>query len=134
MKAIFKAKTSMRHLQLLSILSSPFLVARAFTVVPRHSLVQHHHHRASSTTLASDFGSDFGSAMPNLVSPYERIGINEDDLALGVDPGEFLTYIGTYVKRSQPVYFCATIVYCWIFRCIQLYQTSHLFVYLEKKI
>jgi hypothetical protein len=53
----------------------------------------------STTSLASDFssdfGSDFGSAMPNLVSPYERIGIDEEELALGVDAEEFLTYLGS---------------------------------------
>lgn len=46
-------------------------------------------------SLASDFASDFGSAMPEQVSPYERIGISEDKLALGINPEDVLAYAGT---------------------------------------
>lgn len=49
----------------------------------------------STTTMASDFASDFGSAMPEEVSPYERIGIQEDQLALGINPEDVLAYCGT---------------------------------------
>ena len=44
-----------------------------------------------STTMTSDFGS----AMPETVSPYERIGITEDQLALGINPEDVLAYLGT---------------------------------------
>ena len=39
--------------------------------------------------------SDFGSAMPTSVSPYERIGIKDDDLAIDIDPQDVITYLGT---------------------------------------
>ena len=39
--------------------------------------------------------SDFGTAMPETVSPYERIGIEEEELAIGIDPEDVIQYIGT---------------------------------------
>ncbi|KAL7570369.1 hypothetical protein ACA910_017208 [Epithemia clementina (nom. ined.)] len=33
--------------------------------------------------------------MPDTVSPYERIGIKEEELAIGIDPMEVIEYIGT---------------------------------------
>ena len=56
---------------------------------PRHSVIPTLVHE--STTIASDFGS----AMPETVSPYERIGITEDQLALGINPEDVLAYVGT---------------------------------------
>ena len=35
-----------------------------------------------------------GSAMPS-ADPYERIGIKEEEMALGIDATEFLQWIGT---------------------------------------
>lgn len=50
----------------------------------------------SNPIVNSDFGSsDFGSAFPAEVSPLEALGIEEGDLALGLDPQEVLKYIGT---------------------------------------
>jgi hypothetical protein len=49
----------------------------------------------TTTALASDVASDFGSAMPKEVSPYERLGITEDQLALGINPEDVLNYCGT---------------------------------------
>ena len=60
---------------------------------PRHSIRPTVVHE--STTMASDVASDFGSAMPEEVSPYERIGITEDQLALGINPEDVLAYLGT---------------------------------------
>lgn len=51
--------------------------------------------RPQSSSLASDFASDFGSAMPEEVSPYERMGIQENQLALGINPEEVLSFAGT---------------------------------------
>jgi hypothetical protein len=31
----------------------------------------------------------------DVVNPYQQIGIEEDQLAIGVDPNEFLKYVGT---------------------------------------
>ena len=47
------------------------------------------------STTVSDFASDFGSAMPKQVSPYEKIGIAEDQLALGINPEDVVAYVGT---------------------------------------
>lgn len=51
--------------------------------------------RLLTTPLASDAASDFGSAMPEEVSPYERLGITRDQLALGINPEDVLNYCGT---------------------------------------
>ena len=74
-----------------ALLASMVWESRAFSVVPRQSRPAF----LRITTLASDFASDFGSAMPSLASPYERIGIDKDELAMGVDPEEFIMYFGT---------------------------------------
>lgn len=39
--------------------------------------------------------SDFGSAMPEAATPLEMLGIEDGKLAIGADPIEVLTYIGT---------------------------------------
>ena len=39
--------------------------------------------------------TDFETAMPESVSAHEKIGISEDQLALGVDPEDVFNYIGT---------------------------------------
>lgn len=51
----------------------------------------------SRLSLSSVMESDFGSAMTDLTetSPYEKLGIDESQLALGVDPAEVYKYIGT---------------------------------------
>jgi hypothetical protein len=64
---------------------------QAFSVIPHHSQPAF----LRITSLASDFTSDFGSAMPSLASPYERIGVEENQLAMGVDAEEFIMYFGT---------------------------------------
>jgi hypothetical protein len=49
---------------------------------------------ASTTTI--DINDNNQSS---LLSPYQRIGITEDQLALGVSADEVLKYIGTYVHE-----------------------------------
>jgi hypothetical protein len=39
--------------------------------------------------------SDFGTAMPEATSYLEQLGIEEGKLALGVDPVDVYSYIGT---------------------------------------
>jgi hypothetical protein len=39
--------------------------------------------------------SDFASAMPEVKSSYERLGVSEDKVALGINVNEILQYIGT---------------------------------------
>lgn len=56
---------------------------------------QTHHYYLSTLGESTAVASDFGSAMPEQVSPYERMGITEDQLALGINPEEVLTYCGT---------------------------------------
>ena len=48
--------------------------------------------RTQLTPLAM---SDFGTAMPEKLPVFEQLGIEEDNLALGVDADEVLKYIGT---------------------------------------
>ena len=45
--------------------------------------------------------NDFGSAMPatvEAVDPHVTIGVEPDDLAIGIDPVKFLELIGTWVS------------------------------------
>lgn len=59
----------------------------AFTII---------YHAAHETTRKNPlFASAGASAVES--SPYEQLGIEEGQLALGVDPNEVLIYIGTYV-------------------------------------
>jgi hypothetical protein len=39
--------------------------------------------------------SDFASAMPEIKSPCERLGVPQDKVALGIDVNDILQYIGT---------------------------------------
>lgn len=39
--------------------------------------------------------SDFASAMPDPADPYERLGVSQDNVALGVDVNEILQWLGT---------------------------------------
>eukprot|EP00529_Nitzschia_sp_RCC80_P035402 CAMPEP_0113491714 /NCGR_PEP_ID=MMETSP0014_2-20120614/27697_1 /TAXON_ID=2857 /ORGANISM="Nitzschia sp." /LENGTH=178 /DNA_ID=CAMNT_0000385511 /DNA_START=28 /DNA_END=560 /DNA_ORIENTATION=+ /assembly_acc=CAM_ASM_000159 len=51
---------------------------------------------ATTTTDAnSSAASDFGSAMPEEVDPHDIIGVEPEKLALGIDPHEFLEWVGT---------------------------------------
>lgn len=50
---------------------------------------------SSSSTMEELASSDFGSAMPEQVTPYEKIGIAEEQLALGINPEDVISYIGT---------------------------------------
>lgn len=40
-------------------------------------------------------GNDFGSAMPETQDIYERLGVPEDKLAIGINPEELLEHVGT---------------------------------------
>ena len=48
----------------------------------------------ASTRVAMSEDVVASSAMP-VASPYERIGIEESELAIGIDASEFLQWIGT---------------------------------------
>jgi hypothetical protein len=61
---------------------SPRFPSRAATVVVL---------RETSSAVASDFGT----AMPTEVNPYEKIGIQEHQLALGTNPEDLYQYVGT---------------------------------------
>ena len=39
--------------------------------------------------------NDFGSAMPAEVDPHDIIGVKPDELALGINPSDFLEWVGT---------------------------------------
>lgn len=47
-----------------------------------------------SDSSSSSSSSDFGSAMPKPKTVYEKIGYTEDEMALGIDPDDFLRWIG----------------------------------------
>jgi hypothetical protein len=47
------------------------------------------------TVTSSAVASDFGTAMPTEVNPYEKIGIQEHQLALGTNPEDLYQYVGT---------------------------------------
>jgi len=49
------------------------------------------------TTLgvATEASSDFGSAMPEEVDPHVIIGVEPDNLAIGINATEFLEWVGT---------------------------------------
>jgi hypothetical protein len=51
----------------------------------------------TASEISSEINSDFGSGVPEPVSPYGKIGICEEELALGVNPEECANFIGTYV-------------------------------------
>ena len=70
-------------------------IAKGFVVPCRVHRFGNSWQALQESTTVSDFGSDFGSAMPEEVSAYERIGITEDQLALGINPEEVISYIGT---------------------------------------
>lgn len=52
---------------------------------------------ATTTTLgvATEAENDFGSATPTDVDPHDIIGVEPDLLAIGINPDEFLEWIGT---------------------------------------
>jgi len=56
---------------------------------------QHQQSVLQNARQGTQLYSDFGSAMPTTVSSYERIGIDEDDMAVDVDPDLVIKYIGT---------------------------------------
>mmetsp|Transcript_11842 Transcript_11842/g.33987 ORF Transcript_11842/g.33987 Transcript_11842/m.33987 type:complete len:234 (+) Transcript_11842:190-891(+) len=50
----------------------------------------------TSIAVATEVSNDFGSAMPEKeVDPHDIIGVEPDLLAIGIDPREFLEWIGT---------------------------------------
>ena len=79
----------MKLLQSIAILSSLLSAAEAFTPLS--------HHRQSRPTMGRFMVAEQDvvaeSAMP-VSDPYERIGITQDELALGIDATEFLQWIG----------------------------------------
>jgi hypothetical protein len=54
-----------------------------------------------NNSATNNNNSDFGSAMPEDVDPHDVIGVEPDKLALGIDPNEFLKWIGTYVFTRE---------------------------------
>jgi hypothetical protein len=50
-----------------------------------------------SVTVEDETKSDFGSAMPaaEVVDPHDIIGVEPEKLALGINPDEFLEWVGT---------------------------------------
>ena len=52
---------------------------------------------ANSSSSTTTTASDFQSAMPEEVDPHDIIGVEPEKLALGIDPYEFLEWVGTYV-------------------------------------
>ena len=51
---------------------------------------------AKNIRVTTDASSDFGTAMPEApASPYDELGIQEENLALGIDPKDVLAYVGT---------------------------------------
>ena len=72
--------------------ATAFMPAKGASRVAQSNLVVL---QESSTAVVSDFTSDFSSAMPEEVSPYDRIGIKEEQLALGINPEDIVKYIGT---------------------------------------
>lgn len=72
--------------------AAAFLPAKRVSRVAQSNLVVM---QESTSAVVSDFTSDFGSAMPEEVSPYDRIGIKEEQLALGINPEDIVKYIGT---------------------------------------
>lgn len=51
---------------------------------------------ATAMNVATE-ANDFASAMPEEVDPHVTIGVDPDDLAIGINPSEFLEWIGTWV-------------------------------------
>lgn len=50
----------------------------------------------TSIAVATEVSNDFGSAMPEEeVDPHDIIGVEPDLLAIGINPSEFLEWIGT---------------------------------------
>ena len=49
---------------------------------------------ATAMNVATE-ANDFASAMPEEVDPHVTIGVDPDDLAIGINPSEFLEWIGT---------------------------------------
>jgi hypothetical protein len=48
-----------------------------------------------AATVEDETKSDFGSAMPPAVDPHDIIGVEPEKLALGINPDEFLEWVGT---------------------------------------
>ncbi|KAG7361147.1 hypothetical protein IV203_036247 [Nitzschia inconspicua] len=48
-----------------------------------------------SATVEDETKSDFASAMPAEVDPHDIIGVEPEKLALGINPDEFLEWVGT---------------------------------------
>lgn len=69
---------------------------------PVHAFAPTLPHRSFFVTVPRMAGSvvteasDFATAMPDAMSsPYERLGVPEDKLALGIDANEVLQWLGT---------------------------------------
>lgn len=50
---------------------------------------------ARMADASTEPSSDFASAMPNTSDPYERLGVSQDNVALGVDANEILQWLGS---------------------------------------
>jgi hypothetical protein len=70
-------------------------LATAEAFVPSRMARAHTPFRSSPRTAMAIETSDFGTAMPEATSYLEQLGIEEDKLALGIDPVEVYKYIGT---------------------------------------
>ena len=59
--------------------------------------------RYSTTAVNSETEpkSDFASAMPEEVDPHDIIGVEPEKLALGINPDDFLEWVGTKEQLMQ---------------------------------
>lgn len=79
------------------------IVASLLVLVPAvNAFVPTRPHKSFFVTLprmadsvVTEQTSDFATAMPEAMSSYERLGVPEDKLALGIDPNEVLQWLGT---------------------------------------
>lgn len=51
--------------------------------------------KMTETSSSETTTSDFASAMPDAGDAYSRLGVEEEKVALGVDPNEILQWLGT---------------------------------------
>ena len=68
-----------------------FVIVDGFSPVgsPRRSPM------VASMGVATEASNDFGSAMPEKVDPHVTIGVEPEDLAIGINATEFLEWVGT---------------------------------------
>ena len=78
-------------------LTLSLFVAITLAVANGFSTVDSRRQSPAVTTMgvATEVSNDFESAMPEEVDPHVTIGVATDDLAIGINPAEFLEWVGT---------------------------------------